>query len=317
MAKPGSRKKRRRKSWLERRVDPPPRASGKPPLLSPEVGRLETKRNRLKLTCDACGRDGTYDVGAIVVSPFPPGRSADDLQPEETYGFTGYFRCKHCDAGGPWRFPPLTTLKLISMMARMAESAHLDPEIAPMTMCEMRLFDGTRVRYATEAEEHLTALIARSPEDPHLHDRLGNTYKLGGRRDLAEAAFRRAIEHDPDWIPSLYSLGIILSDDNRDPEAASFLHRLLLAAPTATVPTPGDLRVMVRSAMETLLDLNERSRGVIPIFPAADLPPADALTPEDADPEPLKLDILQLDLSRDSDWEILVDRILGKTHSRR
>lgn len=81
-------------------------------------------------------------------------------------------------------------------------------------------------------------------------------------------------------------------------------------------PDPDDLRQMVRSAFETLLDSSDRSGGRIPVMPVPDLRPADAQTPKDADPEHLRPDV-QLDLSRDSDWELRVDRILEKPASRR
>ncbi len=61
----------------------------------------------LSLVCGACGASGRYNVGTVTLDP-AVAKSPDGDAIEKAVGFTGYFRCRKCDAGGPWELPHKT-----------------------------------------------------------------------------------------------------------------------------------------------------------------------------------------------------------------
>ena len=226
---------------------------------------------RLRLSCDGCGATGRYSVGTVLLDPAAGKALARDPGGglESAFGFTGYFRCRTCGAGGPWSFPGETALFLAAAPVSWGLD---DPE--SFRIARMALFDGTAVQYASQSEEHLKTLIERSPGDAYLHDRLGNVYVLGGRPDLALPVFHEALALDPDLAFSRYSRGELYIDEGRFDEAAADFHHVLRTAHRVTSGRRKELRGVARFSLERLLQLNERSEGKIPVLPPEVWPPA-------------------------------------------
>ena len=63
--------------------------------------------NKYKLTCTQCGNNGVYDLGLIAFDTenYSKMKVLDDSNWSQKYQFTGYFRCKHCNAAGSWKLP--------------------------------------------------------------------------------------------------------------------------------------------------------------------------------------------------------------------
>ena len=254
----------------------------------------------IPLRCGRCGREGRYRVGTVMVGPPATGRSSSEWPSEEHFGFRGYFRCEHCDGGGPWSFTDETHAELLPLVQRAAAR----PGEGPVQLAVLQLFDGTVVRYASEAEAHLLRLIEERPDDPFLHDRLANVYEGGGRPDLARPAYERAAALDPGYAPALFSLGQMQLDAGRLEESAELLHRALRAARRTTGLGGEERRLIARGAIESLLEIHERSGGRIDFLPSAR--PGEAGGPR----KTAKPDVGTYDLSREDDWERLVGRFL-------
>lgn len=108
----------------------------------------------LSLICGVCGASGRYDVGTVTIDPRVVG-SPDRDAIDEAVGFTGYFRCRKCRAGGPWEFPNETILYIIAM----AVAPLSGEEDVPLFLGCNATFDKHTFRYATDCEAHLKGLI--------------------------------------------------------------------------------------------------------------------------------------------------------------
>ncbi len=221
--------------------------------------------SKMALICGACGKTGRYRVGKVFADPTLPAGAGD--QPSamrKSVGFTGYFHCARCGAGGPWDLPAESLVLLIALLAE----ALATPDKARINVGHMHLFDGTVIHSATEAEAHLKKLIEASPDDYFLWGRLGNLYDGAERPDLAAPAFQRAVELSPTDVGPHYTLGCYRMEDKQHARAAQHFHQVLLHARSDQRTGPRLLRDMVRDALERLIELSEGSRGAIGILPS-------------------------------------------------
>ena len=85
-----------------------------------------------------------------------------------------------------------------------------------------------------EAEPHVRALLEDNPADVEALDALGTCALARGEPDVAEAAFRRAIEESPEFAAPYVSLGRFLATTGRREEAVAILRK-------ARARTVGDL----------------------------------------------------------------------------
>jgi hypothetical protein len=232
----------------------------------------------LELQCGACGKKGSYPVGKLTVDPVVA-RSGDPDAMDQSFGFTGYFHCKHCGAGGPWHLTPTSRVMLVALMA---EALHA-PDKARITLCRTTLFDGTILRWPTQGEAHLKQLIDKDPTNYFLWDRLGNLYVAGGTHDLALPAFRESVRLEENNVEALHSIAEIHLERKEKEEAARFYHQVLLRARHAPARTPRSLlRDLLLQTIETLRDLHARSGRKGSLFPATAQVPA-SLNPNRAE----------------------------------
>ncbi len=254
----------------------------------------------MELRCGSCGHRGVYQVGALVPrDPSALGGRTPDL--ERGVGFVGYFRCKQCDAGGPWQFTLSTHISVTAALQRYQQDPD-DPRYVPG---RVRLFDGFEPGCTAEAVDHLRELIEQEPESASLQDRLGNLFRAAGRDDLAEEAFRAALEIDRDHLPSLYSLGdVLVARGGHDKEAARLLYRCVRAARYSPLARP-ERRQFVAECLWTLAGLHESSRGRIPL-----LPPLPGRLGASARTGPAWVEEFDVDLGDPRALEAFADRLL-------
>lgn len=219
----------------------------------------------LEMTCQSCGKVQVPPVGRVV---FDHGMAANRDDPDwidQAWACTGYFHCVQCGAPGPWSLTPSGRIAL--MAATMTFDRHA-PGKAPVQFGKLTLFDGTTVRWGSQAVAHLQDLIARSPDDYYLYGRLGNTYRIAERSDLALEAFRRAVERNPHDVDSHHSIGDCFKDEGNLEEAVAAFHRVLVHAHQAPARTPRQyLREIVRDALIQLVDIHVQSNRRLPILP--------------------------------------------------
>lgn len=184
-----------------------------------QIKKIETPqpRNDMMMKCKQCGHSGKYDVGILCIS------ISNDQDQKPQRQLTGYFRCKHCNSAGPWE--DSTELLLLGMSALMAPEADL-----PVHYGQIQLSDGYVPLYATDGEEHMLNLIAASPTNSLLWNKLGNLYFTGSRPELAMAAFEKSIELDPYQVESHLSIANILMQLKNYKQVIHHLHQMMIAA---------------------------------------------------------------------------------------
>jgi tetratricopeptide (TPR) repeat protein len=90
---------------------------------------------------------------------------------------------------------------------------------------------------AAAAERHDEAIaeyseaIKLAPTQPGLHEELGTQYRIVGKLDEAEAAFRRELDLDPHNVLAAYKLGILEVEQNRPRDGISLIERALQEKP--------------------------------------------------------------------------------------
>ena len=129
-----------------------------------KLKKIETPqpKNEMVMKCGQCGKSGKYDIGVVAIS------IASDSK-KTSRQLTGYFRCKHCNAAGPWEESP--HLSMFVMSAVIAPRSNL-----PVHFGEIQLSDGYAPPYATDGEEHYLKLISATPSNGLLWNKLGNLY---------------------------------------------------------------------------------------------------------------------------------------------
>jgi hypothetical protein len=259
-----------------------------------EFLRLPEMPKPLALRCGICGRVARYRVGTAMVSPRLFKKKAGVADMSQFVSFTAYFRCRHCDGGGPWELTDMAVLELITYLML----AHEDPDFdTPVIIAENRMLDGRVIRYATEAEEHLRALLSERPDDPTLVLRLGNVYQNCGRSDLAEAPIRRALEITPEDAEAHAILAQVLEQTDRADEALAHWRMVLKHAHGATHLPREKRRLFVSAALERFLERGpEEVNKLIELVPRPE--------PSDADDAVSlsRLELRTLNLGDEDDW---------------
>ncbi len=292
-----SRKTKARRARLSRRGSSPRRVDVR---AVPKVGRP------LSLVCGACGASGRYNVGTVILDPTVSKSSEGDAI-GRAVGFTGYFRCRKCDAGGPWELPPATFMSIAAMA--VAEMSGI--EDVPLILGGLATFDKKVFRYATECEAHLKELIDAEPERAFLWVRLGNLYNHADQKERAEETYERAIQVDPKGIEAHSMLGQLLFETNRPLEAVPHFHAVLRHVREAH-DVPNKLRrELAREAIEQLLRAHAMSKGQIDLLPTIG---PDEMAKAGKD-EPVVLELREFDLGTEEGINELCDAFLGEPRS--
>jgi hypothetical protein len=251
------------------------------------------------LACRACGHEAVYPVGSVFVDPGPE----HDESAEPRFSYSGYFRCRSCGSGGPWRPTPSALLRFVDLLARFARGESVRIHRGALVM-----FDGTIVGSGGETVDRIRRYIAREPRRPFLYDRLGNAFDAAGLSDEAMAEWRAAVAIDPEFLPSLFSIGMSLAGAGDHDGAVGFLHRAVRAGRRECELPRGTVRALVRAALKRLLEISDESGGRLPFLPPNPAPAGHSHEPADG---PLVLRLDSLDLRRDRDWEKLTDMFAG------
>ncbi|UCE62470.1 MAG: SEC-C domain-containing protein [Phycisphaerales bacterium] len=265
---------------------------------APRVGRP------LSLICGACGASGRYNVGTVTLDP-TVAESPEQDTIAEGVGFTGYFRCRKCDAGGPWELP-VDTLMRVTGLTILALSGKED---VPLVYGSAATFDGYTFRYATETEVHLKQLIDHEPERAFLWVRLGNFYSHCGQSKLAKKAYNRALELDRKDIEAHSMLGQLFVEEGRPLDAVPCFHAVLKHARDAQQVDKKLRRNLVRGAIESLLEAHAESQGEINLLPTMD--PAEL---EKRGNEPSVVELREFDLASEEGINDLCDVFLPESH---
>jgi hypothetical protein len=273
---------------------PPSRHPAVPSDLAPFPGKLE-------LICKGCGRKGKFAVGRVSVDLL----AFDPVEPsghwlEEAVAFSGYFRCKHCDAGGPWGLSSQTRVRLMTLIVL----GQKDPRQAVVHLARAQLFDGTFCQTATGGEAYLTKLITGKPTDSFLWTRLGNLYTAAELPERAFDAFSKAVAVNPQDVEALHSLACYWLEKGENVRAAAHFTKVLKYCRATPARNPDLWRNMVRHTLEELFDLHHQSQGRIPFLPRLKPDPAVRnLT------DPVVF-LTRLDLAEEESWEKLTDMYL-------
>ncbi len=246
----------------------------------------------LDLMCIQCDAIDEYDVGRVLVLPDDEGAPA-----EARWGFTHCFWCSQCGAGGPWLPSAGGLFSLTCLLLRYPEG-----ESNVVAAAGLGVFDGTVHQYGSQVVEHLQALITQRPDDAFLHDRLGNSWEQGGRPGRAVTAWQRAVALDPDLPPPLFSLGKVAWERADCAEAAGYLHRLLISAHRFAHDERFDVKPLVETSLDILIEAHHESGGAVELLPTMEPGHAPG-APESATPT---LYLTDFDLSDERDWSRLV-----------
>ena len=210
-------------------------------------------KNNMMLRCTQCGAKGQYDVGVVVVNPEKP----KDKQ------YTGYFRCKQCNAAGCWDEP--LDIHLLMMAAVLSPHADL-----PVHFGENVLSDGFRPTFGTDAEEHYLTLIAQDRQNALLWNKLGNVYKMGARPELAMAAYEKSIALDHMQIESHLSIAQLLQVLEQDKQAIFHYHQAMLFADRYEHLSDFQLRELIASAIANSFIITYDSKYKLNTLPSAE-----------------------------------------------
>ena len=225
------------------------------------------KPHVLRLKCLNCNKGGQYDIGMLAVYLNNPDKGKhDDRSIEEHAQMTGYFRCKHCNSAGNWEMP--TQFSLLIMSAMMSKLASIENE--HYFVGELRLFDGTAHRFATDSEEHLLSKLSQTDDPALIWDRLGNLYSKGERPELAAAAYEHAIRLDRRQSESYFSLAQLLREIGEDRQAADFYRLTISSARFYKSMKAEAFREMLAIAIQDLMHIHLNSNKSIAFLPERD-----------------------------------------------
>lgn len=266
---------------------------------------VPSMKQPLSLVCGECGHQARYRVGTVTIDYHE--LKSDDLKAlDDCVGFSCYFRCRKCDAGGPWTLT-VSARAHIAILFSLKTIAQADD--LPLIFGKTATFDRCTFRYATEAEEHLKSLIEAEPRRAFLWLRLGNLYLHAHAPKLSEPAYRRAIELDDSDVEAHYMFAKLLAETKRPKKAVPHWQAVLQHARKSKGPTRDHLRNMVRESIFGLINAQEESGEMIEFTPPDD-PRSLANRPAN---EPLVLHLHEFDLTKEDHVEGLCDHFLGET----
>jgi tetratricopeptide (TPR) repeat protein len=88
-----------------------------------------------------------------------------------------------------------------------------------------------------DADRHVDAIaeyqaaIQLAPHEPRLHEELGTEYRVIGKMQEAEEAFRRELEIDPDNVVAQYKLGVLLTEKGNAAQGKQMIEAALKVRP--------------------------------------------------------------------------------------
>ena len=210
------------------------------------------EKNEVMMTCQSCNQSGKYNIGMVFID------ASENDKPKQQY--SGYFRCKHCNAAGQWE--DSIELYMLSIEALLTP----EQENSLVQFGQIQLFDGTLPKYATDGEEHLLQLISASPSNALLWNKLGNLYLAGARPELAMVAFEKSIAIDPNQLESHVSIGKILLQIKDYQHAIHHFHQMMLTAEQYEHLDPHSLRELVAFGIcECFIASTESKQNYSPI----------------------------------------------------
>lgn len=247
------------------------------------------------------------EVREGILAPATTRISALETEPtalEYAIGFTRYFRCKHCDAGGPWRLPHATAIRIHLLLS----FNRITGEKNGVCFAETLLYDGTWSPYPTLGECELRRRLEQSPRDAGLWLRLGNLLKNAGRADLSREPYATALQLDPLLLDA--HLGLADAHGRcRAPRKAYAQWKEMLRAVTQAAHLPREERMEAASlALDRALALAHDPNDVMDLLPQ---PAAQPNSASRADELHL-LHVTQLDLSNPRDWKKICAAFLGE-----
>lgn len=208
-------------------------------------------KNEVMMTCESCNQSGKYNIGMMMIDV------SEEDKPKQQY--SGYFRCKHCNAAGDWE-------ESVELYLRSVTAILTPEENSLVHFGQMQLFDGTTPKYATDGEEHLLQLISASPDNALLWNKLGNLYLAGARPELAMVAFEKSIAIDPNQMESHLSIGKILLQIEDYQHAIQHFHQMMLATEQYQHLDPHPLRELVAHGIcESFIASTESKNRYSPI----------------------------------------------------
>lgn len=215
--------------------------------------------NKYKLACTQCGKNAEYDLGQIAfnVEKYPEMKEFNKAAWSEKYQFTGYFRCKHCNAAGSWQMPKNTStmLTIATMAAMLQMTAGLESD--NFIFGRVETSEGLYFPLASDVEEYYLKLLKQNPYDAWKWNRLGNAYYKGGRPDLAVVAYEESVKNDPGQTESHYSLGRILHEVGLTEDAVLHLREMLVTARHYELMESLQLRDLLTAGLHILFDIKE------------------------------------------------------------
>lgn len=224
----------------------------------------EFPENIFRLTCEACGRSGDYDLGTLVI---PTDNLEHDNEIEKIQAL-GYFRCKHCNAAGKWELSERVKAILVAKVAAVALGNATENGMSQGVIFGKALIDKEFApRWGNEAEDYFLEKLAQNPDNAYLWNRLGNTYCRGKRPELAVCAHEQAVIKDMEQIESHFSLGKILIECGELEKASEHLRQAVAFSYKYKQLPAYDLREIVVEALEILLSIYNQSDNQIDMLP--------------------------------------------------
>ena len=212
----------------------------------------------LALQCNGCRRTYTYPVKAVYVDP--------DLEEEDRIQpfIKDRIHCKGCGREDDYTLAPAghlaLTARLILLMARIEKEGPEAGAEGPLFLMRMGLTDGRRMN-PREARSNYEARLAKRPDDPALLIGYGNILRFLEETERAEAAYRRALELDPQAAEAHASLGQLAEERGDLANALSAYEQCLALARKARFYHVRDRREFLRG-VEAARDGVEAARAM-------------------------------------------------------
>lgn len=219
---------------------------------------------RLSLRCKACGREREHVFRTVYYDTL----TLDNRKKREKYDplvIPERVVCPKCGAVDQYE---LGAMGHIAITASMIAEAAAEGKSMLREDQRVKLVSFTTrwgPMHPKEAIERYERELARRPNDVSLRIGLGNTFRMLGQLDQAEAECRRALDVDPQSIDAWEVLAQLAGERKDIPEAIRCWRKVLQLAPSAPLSRAGR-QDLIEQATENLAELN---RCVIPEYVAS------------------------------------------------